>query len=103
MTFCTLYQTILDDDGETVESARWHADNIRDGIADVSKTRTCGVGGVEYTGANWSSWNSTLHITVQNAMEYRTGHREERTLCIPGITHASARRLSNLLRCQWSA
>ena len=98
-----LYQSIRDAEGEQIDADRWHCDDLHDAIRDLSATRTSHVGGVEYQGARYQEWNSTLLLTVQNASEYRTGESEERTLAVCGITRASARRLARLLRCEWSA
>jgi len=98
-----LYQTVRDDDGEEVEASRWECANLHEAVQDLGKTRTAHVDGVEYSMANWTPWNSTLHLTVQNAAEFRTGCREERMLVIFPITHSSARRLAALLNCEWCA
>lgn len=98
-----LYQTILDADGEEVEAHRWTNDNLRDAIADLHKTRTSHCDGVQYKLACYQPWNATLLLTVQNGAEFRTGCNEERMLAIIGINRGTARRLSRLLGCEWSA
>jgi len=98
-----LYQSVTDDEGDEADASRWTCDNLRDAIKDLDATRTAHVDGVEYTLAQWNSWNSTLLLTVQNAAEFRTGCREERTLALFPITHSSARRLAALLNCEWQA
>ena len=102
-TIYILYQSIHDADSFEIDAHRWHCDDLHDAIRDLSATRTSHVGGVEYQGARYQEWNSTLLLTVQNGREYRTGESEERTLAVCGITRASARRLARLLRCEWSA
>lgn len=103
MTDYRIYQSIADDEGCEIESDRWDADNLHDAIRDLSGTRTSHCDGVAYTLANYTNWNATLHLTVQNGTEFMTGDSEGRTLCIIGITRPSARRLANLLNFQWSA
>ena len=98
-----LYQTILNDDGEEIETDRWPNNGLRNAIADLTSTRTSEVGGVEATIAQYQPWNSTLLVTVCNSAEYRTGCREERMLAVIDITHASARRLARLLNAQINA
>ena len=103
MTDYILYQTILDDEGEQVEADRWTNDTLHDAIADLHKTRTAHCGGVQYRLACYKPWNATLLLTVVNDAEFRTGMTEERELAIIGISRYSARRLSRLLGCEWSA
>ena len=98
-----LYQQIYDADYEPCDGNRWECSDLHDAIRDLGATRTSHVGSVEYQGARYQEWNSTLLLHVQNGTEFRTGCREERTLAVCGITHASARRLARLLRCEWSA
>ena len=98
-----LYQSIYDADGEPQQdgSDRWECSNLHDAVADLTSTRTAHVDGVEYTAAHYTAWNGTMTITVQNGMEFRTGCREERVLCIIGINRGTARRLSRLLNAEW--
>lgn len=98
-----LYQSITDDEGDEIDASRWTCDDLRDAIKDLTATRTAHVDGVEYTLARYQPWNSTVLLTVQNAAEFRTGCREERTLALFPITHSSARRLAALLNCEWQA
>ena len=98
-----LYQTIRDHDGEEVEASRWACDDLRDALRDLSNTRTAHCDGVQYKLARHTAHNATLLLTVQNGTEFRTGCNEERVLAIIGINHGTARRLSRLLGCEWSA
>ena len=98
-----LYQTLLDADGEEVEASRWPCSGLRDAIADLHHTRTAHCDGVQYRLAHYTAHNATLHLTVQNGVEFNTGCMEERTLAIVGINRGSARRLSRVLGCEWDA
>ena len=98
-----LYQSIEDADGEEAGASRWTCDDLHDAVHDLTGTRTLHVDGVEYSTAHYQPWNSTVLLTVQNAAEFRTGCRERRDLAVFPITHASARRLANLLNIQWTA
>ena len=98
-----LYQTIHDAEGEEVKASRWPCSGLRDAIADLHHTRTAHCDGVQYKLARYQPWNDTLLLTVQNGSEFKTGWFEERTLAVIGITRTSARRLSRMLDCEWSA
>ena len=98
-----LYQTIRDDEGEEAEASRWNCESLHDAVHDLTATRTAHCGGVEWQLARHLPHSSTCIITVGNAPEYRTGHREERELAIIGISGASARRLARLLNLEWQA
>lgn len=98
-----LYQTIYDADGEEAGAWRWDCTDLHDAVKDLTATRTAHVGGVEYIIARYLPWNATLLITVQNAMEFRTGCREERVLAVIGINRGTARSLSRLLNAEWQA
>ena len=100
---CIIYQAVEDADGEEAGASRWTCDDLHDAVHDLTGTRTLHVDGVEYSTARYSDWNSTLHLTVQNSAEFRTGCRERRDLAVFPVTRASARRLANLLNIQWTA
>ncbi len=65
---------------------------LRDAVIQVSRTRTCHVGGVESIDGDHCA------VTVTNSMEFLTGDCESRTLHIPpNVTRASGRRIARLL------
>jgi hypothetical protein len=99
---CLIIQTITTDreefSGEEGEQDQWTEPTLRDGVKALFQTRTNEVDGITSTIGEYTPWNRQANIYISNGAEFRTGEREARSLHVPNITKASARRLCRLLR-----
>lgn len=87
-----------DSEGEACETDLIECDNLRDAIAELFRTRTNKVGGIECIESSNSGFLSRHDwLTVYNSAEFETGCHEQRSLHID-CTPSSKGRLFKLLR-----